>query len=239
MATYKGIQGFTIQNLSADPSNPIEGQVWYNSTSNVWKVEELTAAGAWATGNNLNTARQELAGAGTQAAALAFGGSLGPSFIASTEEYNGSTWSPGGNLGTARRSLGGAGIQTAGLAFGGLVPPASSLNATEEYDGSAWTAGGNLGTARERLAGAGTQTAGLAFGGSTGYSTDATEEYDGSAWTAGGNLATANRNLAGAGTQSAGLGFGGYVTIDGGGVSTGVTEEYEGPGLYMETITST
>jgi hypothetical protein len=60
MATYKGIQGFTIQNLSADPSNPIEGQVWYNSTSNVWKVEELTTAGAWATGNNLNTAREAL-----------------------------------------------------------------------------------------------------------------------------------------------------------------------------------
>jgi hypothetical protein len=39
MTTYKGIQGFTIQNLSADPSNPIEGQVWYNSTSNVWKVD--------------------------------------------------------------------------------------------------------------------------------------------------------------------------------------------------------
>jgi hypothetical protein len=74
MATYKGIQGFTIQNLSADPSNPIEGQVWYNSTSNVWKVEELTTAGSWATGNNLNTARQQLAAAGTQTAALAFGG---------------------------------------------------------------------------------------------------------------------------------------------------------------------
>jgi hypothetical protein len=62
MATYKGIQGFTIQNLSADPSNPIEGQVWYNSTSNVWKVEEATTAGAWATGNNMNTARRALAG---------------------------------------------------------------------------------------------------------------------------------------------------------------------------------
>jgi hypothetical protein len=59
MATYKGIQGFTIQNLSADPSNPIEGQVWYNSTSNVWKVEEATTAGAWATGNNMNTARKQ------------------------------------------------------------------------------------------------------------------------------------------------------------------------------------
>jgi hypothetical protein len=45
MTTYKGIQGFTIQNLSADPSNPIEGQVWYNSTSNVWKVEEATTVG--------------------------------------------------------------------------------------------------------------------------------------------------------------------------------------------------
>jgi hypothetical protein len=55
MATYKGIQGFTIQNLSADPSNPIEGQVWYNSTSNVWKVEELTTVGSWATGGVMAT----------------------------------------------------------------------------------------------------------------------------------------------------------------------------------------
>jgi hypothetical protein len=50
MATYKGIKGFSIQNLSADPSNLIEGEMWYNSTSGVWKVEEATAAGAWASG---------------------------------------------------------------------------------------------------------------------------------------------------------------------------------------------
>jgi hypothetical protein len=93
--------------------------MWYNSTSNVWKVEEVTAAGAWATGGNLSTARQELAGCGTQTAALAFGGSLGPSFVASTEEYNGSTWSPGGNLATARTGAAAAGTQTAGLGFGG------------------------------------------------------------------------------------------------------------------------
>jgi hypothetical protein len=98
MATYKGIQGFTIQNLSADPSNPIEGQVWYNSTSSVWKVEEATTAGAWASGNNLNTARGYLAGAGTQTAALAFGGGMaGPTTSAATEEYDGTNWatSPG------------------------------------------------------------------------------------------------------------------------------------------------
>ena len=65
MTTYKGIQGFTIQNLSADPSNPIEGQVWYNSTSNVWKVEELTTAGAWATGGSMSVARTTAGSAGS------------------------------------------------------------------------------------------------------------------------------------------------------------------------------
>jgi hypothetical protein len=92
MATYKGIQGFTIQNLSADPSNPIEGEIWYNSTSNVWKVEEATAVGAWATGNNMNTARFQLGGAGVQTAALAFGGYNDPPYSNATEEYNGTSW---------------------------------------------------------------------------------------------------------------------------------------------------
>jgi hypothetical protein len=32
----------------------------------------VTTAGSWATGNNMNTARFALAGAGTQTAALAF-----------------------------------------------------------------------------------------------------------------------------------------------------------------------
>jgi hypothetical protein len=33
MADYKGIKGFKVQYLSADPSNPIIGQTWYNDTS--------------------------------------------------------------------------------------------------------------------------------------------------------------------------------------------------------------
>jgi hypothetical protein len=58
MTLYKGIQGFSVQNLSADPTDPNEGQLWYNSTSNVWKLTSATTAGAWATGGNLNTARR-------------------------------------------------------------------------------------------------------------------------------------------------------------------------------------
>jgi hypothetical protein len=58
MAEYKGIKGFKVQYLSADPSNPIIGQTWYNSTSKDLKYTGVTAAGAWASGNiYLNTAR--------------------------------------------------------------------------------------------------------------------------------------------------------------------------------------
>jgi hypothetical protein len=54
MADYKGIKGFKVQYLSADPSDPIIGQTWYNDTSKDLKYTRMcTTAGAWATGNNL------------------------------------------------------------------------------------------------------------------------------------------------------------------------------------------
>jgi hypothetical protein len=45
-----------------------------------------------------------LSGAGTQTAALAFGG-LTTTAVAHTEEYNGTTWTTGENLTTARRQI--------------------------------------------------------------------------------------------------------------------------------------
>jgi hypothetical protein len=50
---------------------------------------------------SLNTARSELAGCGTQTAALAFGGSA-PAITGATEEYNGSTWTSVNSMNTAR-----------------------------------------------------------------------------------------------------------------------------------------
>ena len=35
--TYADIHGFEIPYLAADPSNPTEGEIWYNSTSNKLK----------------------------------------------------------------------------------------------------------------------------------------------------------------------------------------------------------
>ena len=78
-----------------------------------------------------STARYSLAGAGTQNAALAFGGAT-PVNSLRTEEYDGSSWAAGGDLITARYSLAGAGTQNAALAFGGRAP--SLVSCTVEYD---------------------------------------------------------------------------------------------------------
>jgi hypothetical protein len=106
MATYKGIKGFSIQNLSADPSNLIEGEMWYNSTSNVWKVEETYSSwnlGKW--WNSLNTARVSISRLQEHKQQVYFGGTTPLLKQELTEEYDGSTWTnnPTG-LNTARRT---------------------------------------------------------------------------------------------------------------------------------------
>jgi hypothetical protein len=137
MSTYYQIFGGKINVVSADPSNPIEGQTWYNTTTEVLKYRTATLTGSWSTGGNLATARTRLGGAGTQTAGLGFGGTTGVKQN-TTEEYDGTSWTGGGNLGTARYQLAGAGTQTLGLGFGGYTaPPASPSaaarsNATEE-----------------------------------------------------------------------------------------------------------
>ena len=42
MANYKGIKGFRVECLASDPSNPIAGQTWFNTTSNVMKGRNNT-----------------------------------------------------------------------------------------------------------------------------------------------------------------------------------------------------
>ena len=171
MADYKTIHGTTVKSYTTDPDNPIEGQVWYDKTNNVLQYQHpnVTTAGAWRTGGNLNDGKMYLAGAGTQTAGIAFGGGdPSPSQrFAQTELYNGSSWTEVSDLGTARSGLAGAsaGTQTASLAIGGETP-SSAVAVTESWNGSSWTEVADINTARHLLKGAGTQPAALVFGGS-------------------------------------------------------------------------
>ena len=149
MATYKEIKGTDITVVSSDPSNPVTGEVWYNTTTQKLKGYQQVLGNAWSTGGNLNTARQFLGGAGSQTATLVFGGNKNPGTdTAETEAYNGSAWTEVADLNTARQNLGSAGTSTAALAAGGGPPAIAN---TETWNGSNWTSitavpGGGFGT---------------------------------------------------------------------------------------------
>ena len=135
MATYKEIKGTQIEVLASDPSNPIEGQVWFNSTDNVLKGRISNPAGSWSTANSINTARGALAGAGTTTAAIVLGGEV-PPYNAQTETWNGTSWTEDNDMSVARVSMGGAGTKTSALAAGGYDGTAAPFNnETEEWTG--------------------------------------------------------------------------------------------------------
>ncbi len=84
---------------------------------------------AWTEGNNINTARQGVAGTanGTTTAAIVFGGSVSPK--GHTETYDGSSWTEESDLNTVSSDCSGAGTSSLALRIGG-TPGTTS---TEEW----------------------------------------------------------------------------------------------------------
>ena len=76
MATYKETVGTSVVNYAGNYPGAVDGELWYDSTNKDFKYQyaNVTAAGAWSTGNSMNTSREQLAGNGLQTAALAIGG---------------------------------------------------------------------------------------------------------------------------------------------------------------------
>ena len=187
MATYAKEKGFTVQTLSTDP------------------VASQVAGGSWASGGNMNTAREEGGGAGTQTAGLVFGGSTG-SDSALNESYNGSSWTELADLNDARKNASGFGTQTAALLAGGNPNSAN----TETWAGRSWTEVNNLNTGRENIlnAGAGVTTAGLVWGGyddPAGTGRAIVESWNGSSWTEVNDLNSERYDCSGNGTSTAAL----------------------------------
>ena len=211
MAEYKGIHGTKVQDYTTDPDNPITGQVWYNETANTLRVEAQTTAGSWATGGALNTARYfAQSGAGTQTAALVFGGQAPVKY--NTESYNGTAWTEVNDMTRApadTTGMGAGGTQTSALAAG--TQPVSTLS--ESWNGTSWTSTPALNSGRGYLAGSiESNSGGIVYGGLGPPSGVAlTELWNGSAWAEVADLNTARRSNVGVGSSTAALGMGGYV----------------------------
>jgi hypothetical protein len=165
----------------------------------------------WSEVNNLNTSRDKAGSAGTQAAAVIYGGFISPPAGSTdvTEEYDGTSWTTvPGVLSQDMDQMAAFGTQTAAVSAGGYnysASPPKSRAVTEEYNGSTWTANpspsGDLGAANYACSGVGTQTAGLSIGGNPGAKT-ITEEYNGTTWSAGGTLIAGKARASAAGTQT-------------------------------------
>ena len=148
MATYKELHGTDIEVRSTDPSDPVTGQLWYNTTTDQIKGARQFIGNAWSTGGNLNTGRSAIMGAGTQTATIVMGGNAG-GVSALTELYDGSSWTEVNDLNVAKEFSMPAtqGTQTATLVAGGADATAL-INSTETWNGSNWTEVNNLNTAR-------------------------------------------------------------------------------------------
>jgi hypothetical protein len=222
MATYKGIQGYSVQSLASDPTaSKAVGQLWYNSASNVWKIA-VEATGAFSAGGALNNSRGYFGGAGTQSAAQVAGGSPAP-MNQKNETYDGTTWTETTalNSGHSAGTMAGS-TNTASLCFSGGGSPTKIL--TESWNGSTWTELGDLNTPRDNgPAGFGTQAAAICCGGDNPPLTEA-ESWNGSSWSITGAMNGGRRNFAGTGIQTAGIVSGGMGP---GGVSSGA-ETYNG-----------
>ena len=156
-------------------------------------------------------------GAGTQTAALSFGGIVGPAPPAprsgATQEYDGTNWTSGGALGTGRYQGKNLGTQTAAVYCGGRVSP-PTLNNVEEYDGSSWTSATAMPIAIRNGGGFGIQTAGVVVSGFQGPSSPPVSptssasraalgfDYDGTNWTSGASSVIAGATGGAAGVQT-------------------------------------
>jgi hypothetical protein len=147
MANYDTIAGLTIPVLSADPSAPIEGELWYNTT-----VEKFRGYGlfqqnaAWSTNpTGLNSGRRECMGMGTENDGLGFCGYIGgfPRSLA-TEAWNGTTWTSvqnygQGGLGQSVAHVGGTGGSSASGTGGYFFPGQANVSSHYQFNGSSWS----------------------------------------------------------------------------------------------------
>ena len=234
MSTYKEIVGKKIKKVTSDPSDSVDGQMWYNSTTG--SIRGLAIVSAWASSGSMITARGYGAANGTQTASLYTGGlEPGGTYYSNTEEYNGSGWSTGGALPTQNYAAGSAGTQTAALFFGGSNNPGGITVNTYTYNGSSWTATPNsLNLGRDYICGTGTQTSALAYCGRvTSPSLAAVtnfEEWNGSSWTALTAAPTAVALTMGNGPETAAF-FASGGTNNGGPPYLSTTQEFNGSTL--------
>ena len=233
MPTYKGISGFNIKSFATDPSNALQGEIWYNSTLGTLKVSEYTT-GSWSAGGNLPTPMNGNSGAGVATAGLSFGGGIGPvpSYTNTSNTYDGTSWTAAPTVPFSHALGGGTGTATAAIGGGG---DGNAPGAVAEFNGSTWTATPTLGFNGFTIRFVGTQSAAVGAGA---YYSDNAYEWDSSTWTASGaSMPVHKYSASSVGTATAGAWIAGSTV--GPAAKTGIVQLYNGTSWSVGTSVPT
>ena len=208
MKLYKDIRGTHIKTVTSDPPEPQNGQMWYNSTTQIIKGFTSNPVGSYSAAPNLNHGRSILNGSGgIQTSAIMMGGYApelpSPERSDFVEEWNGSSWTETTDLNTRRFNPSGtASNSESAICIGGYGASGTLANC-EQWDGSSWTEVADLNTSRDNAGGCGTVTNALASGGRGPVGN--IEDWNGSAWTELADLNNGKSSSTNMGTYTAAL----------------------------------
>ncbi len=181
------------------------GQVYFNSTTNTFKVTGFAfPTGTWASNTASPTAQAEMWGTGTSNSDALIQSPPGVSM-----EWNGSSWTNGGTTNFNGQGRGATGGIAAALIWGG----SPNNGDTEQYNGTAWTEVNDLNTSgnQQPTGPTGTYTDTITAGRGPGWQA-VSESWNGSTWTETSDLNTARRALgSGGGSSTDAAVFGGNV----------------------------
>jgi len=223
MSDYSAIKGSKIQSLSSDPSDPYEGQIWYNSTTGEFKEYDVYSTGVWSTGATMGVFRSLMTQTGSQTSAISMtGGTPSNSYDTISQSWNGSAWTTTASMNTGRSTAGSAGASsTSAIAIGGDVGPINVtgteyITETESWNGTAWTVVNPLAEGGYAMGCVGTQTDAISFNSrwnpptqppTVGYNTN-TQSWNGTSWTVIPATQSVSRSWRGAaGTSTSALSF--------------------------------
>ncbi len=175
-----------------------------NSYTNGGMTKHIQYNGhSWWYMSKLTTSRRNQGGAGTQNAAVIWGGDVSPQAL--TEEWNGHSWSESGDLNTGKSARVGAGSQNAAIAGGG-----ANTSQTELYDGTNWSTSNTAPYPAYCVAGmGGDQNDALAKG------AEIAATWDGTSWTTVADMPTARNKADVSGNSGLGLVAGGGTANSG------------------------
>jgi hypothetical protein len=239
-----GVASF-FEPLASDPTDPGDGQVWYNTTTQAFKGAKAAGASAWVTHAVFPYSSHtiQIGASGTSEEALCTGVDGSTTGYSSLFEDLTDSWSNR----SARNNLVRLGVlrgdtSDSALSCGGNTPSGGIPSyKTETYDGSgdSWTNKSDINNRRFYFGGAGDPSDALIFAGRTDTGTpltqtNGTERYDGTgdSWTVKATLSGVRQDVGGTGSAADALCLGG---VTGSGTLLDIVERYDGVGDSWST----